>query len=248
MNMGGIVTFRLFSSFVEANKFAKYATVNSGKSAKLSRQADEWLVEYVADGESSESATLNEVGAAAPQQGAALPVVENNAPIVENDLTSTTTIIDDAASVMSELQAKTETRCLKNIPKKVKLERVIPERKVHSIFQRDLHRKAQHNYSGEPRKMFRAIEWEAGAAERKAQSEAKKQSFSELSRNDKASNNKICPICGYSLLPTSSSSQYCKCQRQTSYGINEGIAGTREENKKMRGQLWGDMRNRGRGK
>lgn len=30
--------------------------------------------------------------------------------------------------------------------------------------------------------------------------------------------------------------------------INEGIAGTREENKKMRGQLWGDMRNRGRGR
>ena len=30
--------------------------------------------------------------------------------------------------------------------------------------------------------------------------------------------------------------------------INEGIAGTRDENKKMRGQLWGDMRNRGRGR
>lgn len=29
--------------------------------------------------------------------------------------------------------------------------------------------------------------------------------------------------------------------------INEGIAGTRDENKKMRGQLWGDMRNRGKG-
>lgn len=29
--------------------------------------------------------------------------------------------------------------------------------------------------------------------------------------------------------------------------INEGIAGTREENKKMRGQVWGDLRNRNRG-
>ena len=27
--------------------------------------------------------------------------------------------------------------------------------------------------------------------------------------------------------------------------INEGIAGTREENKKMRGQVWGEIRNRG---
>ena len=30
--------------------------------------------------------------------------------------------------------------------------------------------------------------------------------------------------------------------------LDEGIAGSREDNKKMRGQLWGDMRNRGRGR
>lgn len=30
--------------------------------------------------------------------------------------------------------------------------------------------------------------------------------------------------------------------------VNEGIAGTRDENKKMRGQLWGDMRNRSKGR
>ena len=30
--------------------------------------------------------------------------------------------------------------------------------------------------------------------------------------------------------------------------INEGLAGTRDENKKMRGQLWGGMRDRGRGR
>lgn len=30
--------------------------------------------------------------------------------------------------------------------------------------------------------------------------------------------------------------------------IDEGIAGTRKENKRMRGQLWGDMRNRSRGR
>jgi uncharacterized protein YifE (UPF0438 family) len=29
--------------------------------------------------------------------------------------------------------------------------------------------------------------------------------------------------------------------------INEGLAGTRDENKKMRGQIWGEMRNRGQG-
>lgn len=32
------------------------------------------------------------------------------------------------------------------------------------------------------------------------------------------------------------------------WGSNDGFGGTREENKKMRGQLWGDMRNRGRGR
>ena len=30
--------------------------------------------------------------------------------------------------------------------------------------------------------------------------------------------------------------------------IDEGIAGTRKDNKRMRGQLWGDIRNRSRGK
>jgi hypothetical protein len=30
--------------------------------------------------------------------------------------------------------------------------------------------------------------------------------------------------------------------------IDEGIAGTRKDNKRMRGQLWGDMRNRSRGR
>jgi hypothetical protein len=34
----------------------------------------------------------------------------------------------------------------------------------------------------------------------------------------------------------------------STWKVDEGIAGTREENKKMRGQLWGEMRNRGRGR
>lgn len=36
--------------------------------------------------------------------------------------------------------------------------------------------------------------------------------------------------------------------RKDSLKINEGIAGTREENKKMRGQVWGEMINRSRGR
>lgn len=49
-------------------------------------------------------------------------------------------------------------------------------------------------------------------------------------------------------------SRCIKCQsafehtHDTRPRINEGLAGTREENKKMRGQLWGDMRNRGQGR
>lgn len=45
-----------------------------------------------------------------------------------------------------------------------------------------------------------------------------------------------------------------KCQSEfeqthdTRQKIDEGLAGTRDAHKKMRGQLWGDMRNRGRGK
>lgn len=49
-------------------------------------------------------------------------------------------------------------------------------------------------------------------------------------------------------------SRCVKCQsvfehtHDTRPHINEGLAGTRDENKKMRGQLRGDMRNRGRGR
>lgn len=45
-----------------------------------------------------------------------------------------------------------------------------------------------------------------------------------------------------------------KCQsaleqnRDTRAYIDEGLAGTREDHKRMRGQLWGDMRNRARGR
>jgi hypothetical protein len=78
--------------------------------------------------------------------------------------------------------------------------------------------------------------WEAEAPLRAAQAEEHKQRVSELSYKGGANKNKICPICGYSLVPNPSSSNYCKCQRHTNYGINEGIAGTREANKKMRGR------------
>lgn len=37
-------------------------------------------------------------------------------------------------------------------------------------------------------------------------------------------------------------------KESATWKVDDGIAGTREENKKMRGQLWGDMRNRGRNK
>ena len=37
-----------------------------------------------------------------------------------------------------------------------------------------------------------------------------------------------------------------KAKGPTNYSVNDGIGGTREDNKKMRNQLWGDMVNRGR--
>ena len=37
-----------------------------------------------------------------------------------------------------------------------------------------------------------------------------------------------------------------KAKGSTNYKVDEGIGGTREDNKKMRNQLWGDMVNRGR--
>lgn len=49
-------------------------------------------------------------------------------------------------------------------------------------------------------------------------------------------------------------SRCVKCQsafehtHDTRPHINEGLAGTRDENKKMRRQLWGDLLNRGRGR
>jgi hypothetical protein len=140
--------------------------------------------------------------------------------------TSTTSVEDAAKSIMSELKAiKLELDDEDKTKQKVKLEKVKLERINAKL---------------------RA--WEAEAPLRAAQAEEHKQRVSELSYKGGANKNKLCPICGYSLVPNSSSSHYCTCQRHTNYGINEGIAGTREENKKMRGQLWGDMRNRGRGR
>lgn len=211
---------RLFSSFIEANKFAKSMTIKSGRSAKVLRHGDEWLVEFVAGGESSVSAAPQEVGASVPQQDAAQPIVENNAQITQSVLLTSTTSVEEAAkSIMSELKAiKLELDAEDKTKQKVKLERINEKLRT----------------------------WEAEAPLRAAQAEEHKQKVSELSYKGGANKNKLCPICGYSLVPNSSSSHYCKCQRHTNYGINEGIAGTREENKKMRGQPWGDMRSRGR--
>lgn len=218
---------RLFSSFAEANKFAKSMTIKSGRSAKVLRHGDEWLVEFIAGDESSESAALQEVGSSVPQQDAAHPIVENNAQITQSALpTSTKSVEEEAKSIMSELKAiKLELDAEDKTKQKVKLERIRLER-INA--------------------KWRA--WEAEAPLRVAQAEQHKQRVSELSYKGVANKDKLCLICGYSLAPNSSSSHYCKCQRHTNYGINEGIAGTREENKKMRGQLWGDMRSRGRGK
>lgn len=37
-------------------------------------------------------------------------------------------------------------------------------------------------------------------------------------------------------------------KESATWKVDDGIAGIREENKKMRDQLWGNMRNRGRNK
>jgi rubrerythrin len=241
---------RLFSSFVEANKFAKSMSIKSRRSAKVSRHAAEWLVEFIAGDESSESAALQETGASVPHQEAAHPIVENNAQIAESVLPTTTTSIEEAAeSIMSELKAiKVDLDAEEKAKQDVELERIKAERKLRARVQLNLHVKTQQNYSGEPRKIYRAIEWETEAPARASQAVEHKQRVSELSHKGRANTITLCRICGYSLVPTSSSSHYCKCQHHTNYSINEGIAGTREENKKMRGQLWGDMRSRGRGK
>lgn len=69
---------------------------------------------------------------------------------------------------------------------------------------------------------------------------------------------RLCVECGVVIpparvvaIPTVSRCVKCQSAFENSHDtrphIDEGIAGTRDENKKMRGQLWGDMRNRGRG-
>ena len=71
-------------------------------------------------------------------------------------------------------------------------------------------------------------------------------------------NAKLCIDCG-TVIPESrltvspNASRCIKCQsdfertHDTRPHVNEGLAGTREENKKMRGQVWGEMRNRSKG-
>lgn len=70
---------------------------------------------------------------------------------------------------------------------------------------------------------------------------------------------RLCIDCG-SIIPAErvkavpSVSRCIKCQssfeqsHNTRPHIDEGLPGTRDGHKKMRGQLWGDMRNRGRGR
>jgi hypothetical protein len=73
-----------------------------------------------------------------------------------------------------------------------------------------------------------------------------------------AAEDRLCVECGVVIPQTRvvavpTVSRCIKCQsafehsHDTRPHINEGLAGTRDENKKMRGQLRGDMRNRGRG-
>jgi len=70
---------------------------------------------------------------------------------------------------------------------------------------------------------------------------------------------RLCSDCGISIPPERINAvpditRCIKCQNDfemhhdTRPRINEGLAGTRDAHKKMRGKLWGDMRNRGRGK
>lgn len=70
---------------------------------------------------------------------------------------------------------------------------------------------------------------------------------------------RLCIDCGLNIPPARvaavpSVSRCLKCQsafentRDTHPRIEEGLAGTREGHKKMRGQQWGDMRNRSRGR
>jgi phage/conjugal plasmid C-4 type zinc finger TraR family protein len=70
---------------------------------------------------------------------------------------------------------------------------------------------------------------------------------------------RLCVECGVVIPPARvkavpSVARCVKCQsafehtHDTRPHISEGLAGTRDENKKMRGQLWGDMRNRGKGR
>lgn len=74
-----------------------------------------------------------------------------------------------------------------------------------------------------------------------------------------AANERLCIECGVVIPPgrvkaVPTVSRCMKCQESfeqnhdTRRRIDEGLAGTREGHKKMRGQLWGDMRNRGRGR
>jgi RNA polymerase-binding transcription factor DksA len=67
----------------------------------------------------------------------------------------------------------------------------------------------------------------------------------------------LCHECGQAIpviqLEMDPNTIYCLgCQSRSAggsrYFIDEGIAGTREENKRMRARLWGEMRSRGRGK
>lgn len=72
-----------------------------------------------------------------------------------------------------------------------------------------------------------------------------------------SSNERFCIECGIVInrerletVPTASRCVKCQSRFEATHDtrphINEGIAGTREENKKMRGQLWGDILKRGK--
>jgi len=254
------MTSHLFATFSEASAFAKQVTLEQQSKASVARSTEGFIVSY----------TIPIIEERHPVN----PITSNASKNPESS-DADKSVQPTPAPKQAEKHDKSEGQITKNdlVEFKYKLEKLIAnekkigeenflnEKKVaeererlknERIKQRDAKLKAERvereKQAGLNERKSKPNENVGKTTENTLPDQSKKGALDICSKCGGSGANGGCTKCdgtgwvkGISEFKKSSSS----C---ATWSINEGIAGTREENKKMRGQLWGDMRNRGRGR
>lgn len=254
------MTSHLFATFHDASAFAKQVTLKHQTKASVARSTDGFIVTYTIPTTEECEPVISLTGNANknPENSNA----EKSRQPTQNPQTSGKN--DESKGQITKQDLNEVREKLENLianEKKERKEKLLNENKATEDRER---KKAEKIKQRDEKLKAERFEREKHAGldkhKPKANEKAGKTTGTVLDDQSERMGTTICPKCGgngganggctkcdgtgwakgISELKNSSSS----C---ATWSINEGIAGTRDENKKMRGQLWGDMRNRGRG-